>query len=322
MTVPAPSSAAALDLDVAVSQSGWSLREVLSRLSCVSGTFDRVADLPGGLTNRNFRVTGADFDLVVRVSPADDSPLPIDRQAEHRNSRLAAATGVGAQVLEYLPGEGIMAVSYIPGRTLTEDDIRGGAYAERIAAACQRLHAGERFVNDFDMFVVQADYLRIIQERGFAIPDDYLSFAPAVERIRAALAAHPVPTVPCNNDLLAGNMIDDGTSIRLIDYEYGGNNDPCFELGNIWSESALDLEQLDRLVTAYYQGHQPDKVARARLLGLMSKYGWTLWAAIQHASSDLDFDFWSWGMEKYERARQEFTRDGFDRLLDQAARRT
>ena len=169
---------------------------------------------------------------------------------------------------------------------------------------------------------VQAHYLRIVRERGFIIPDDYLSFAPAVERIRLALGAHPVPTVPCNNDLLAGNMIDDGSAIRLIDYEYGGNNDPRFEIGNIWSESTLDLDQLERLVTAYYQGFHRDKVARARLLGLMSKYGWTLWAAIQHASSDLDFDFWAWGMEKYERAKEEFSGDGFDRLLDQTARGT
>ena len=35
----------------------------------------------------------------------------------------------------------------------------------------------------------------------------------------------------------------------IIDYEYSGNNDPCFELGNIWSECGLSTEQLDELVT-------------------------------------------------------------------------
>jgi len=43
-------------------------------------------------------------------------------------------------------------------------------------------------------------------------------------------------------------------------------------------------------------------VARARLFGLMSDYGWTLWASIQAATSELDFDFWTWGMDKYEHA--------------------
>lgn len=316
MAAPTPIG---VDLDLPVSQAGWTVREVLDRLECVRGRCSRVSLLSGGLTNRNYRVTTDDSDLVVRVSPPGDSPLPIDRAAEHRNSLIAAEAGVGARVVEFLPGEGIMAVSYIPGHTLTEQDVRRGDYFEAIAAACRKLHAGPRFVNDFDMFQVQGHYLSIVRERGFTIPRDYLDFAPAVARIRAALAANPAPTVPCNNDLLAGNMIDEAGTIRLIDYEYSGNNDPCFEIGNVWSESTVDLDLLEPLVTAYYQTPQPDKVARARLLGLMSKYGWTLWAAIQHASSDLDFDFWSWGMQKYDRAREEFTRDGFDRLLDQAA---
>jgi hypothetical protein len=72
------------------------------------------------------------------------------------------------------------------------------------------------------------------------------------------------------------------------------------------------------LVTAYLGRHCAVQVARARLFGLMSKYGWTLWAAIQDATSEVDFDFWSWGMEKYERAVAEFDGPDFERLLDAA----
>jgi SAM-dependent methyltransferase len=53
-------------------------------------------------------------------------------------------------------------------------------------------------------------------------------------------------TVPCNNDLLAENFIDCGGELRLIDYEYSGNNEPSFELGNVWSEANLSPAQLDR----------------------------------------------------------------------------
>jgi hypothetical protein len=51
----------------------------------------------------------------------------------------------------------------------------------------------------------------------------------------------------------------------------------------------------------------------------MSKYGWTLWASIQTGTSTLDFDFWSWGMEKYERALAEVDGPDFDAVLDAAA---
>ena len=156
------------------------------------------------------------------------------------------------------------------------------------------------------MFAVQQRYLAIVQDRGFRLPERYLDLMPQVDRIAEALAVRRRPTVPCNNDLLAANLIDDGQRLWVIDYEYGGNNDPCFELGNIWSESTLSLGHLEVLVDSYYGKHLRHKVARARLLGLMSRYGWTLWASIQTEVSPIAFDFWSWGMEKYELALAEF----------------
>ena len=143
---------------------------------------------------------------------------------------------------------------------------------------------------------------------------------PQVERIADALAVRREATVPCNNDLLAANFIDDGQRLWVIDYEYGGNNDPCFELGNIWQESELSLDHLEVLVDSYYGQHLRHKVARARLLGLMARYGWTLWASIQTEVSPIEFDFWSWGMEKYELALAEFDGPDFDHLLAEARR--
>ena len=78
-----------------------------------------------------------------------------------------------------------------------------------------------------------------------------------MERIRGALAVRAEPTVACNNDLLAGNFIDDGDAVRLIDYEYSGNNDACFELGNIWSECHLDARP------ARAPGQPPTTAARS-----------------------------------------------------------
>ena len=96
-----------------------------------------------------------------------------------------------------------------------------------------------------------------------------MEYVPIARRIEVALNMRPLPLVPCNNDLLAENFIDDGRMLRLVDYEYSGNNDPCFELGNIWSESDLSLDHLELLVDSYYGTRLHHKVARARLLGLM-----------------------------------------------------
>jgi thiamine kinase-like enzyme len=279
-----------------------------------------VSELAGGLTNTNYKVETDGGAYVVRVSAKDAGLLAIDRENEYENTVAAAEAGVGAAVIGYLPERGVLVLEFIEGQTQTSEDLRRGDRLDWVAAACRRLHGARRFRDDFNMFQIQTRYLGLVQERGFRLPDGYLGFEPAVRRIEAAMAVRDEGTVPCNNDLLAENFIDVGDGFRLIDYEYSGNNDACFELGNVWSESNLALGQLDELVAHYYGRKLRNKVARARLWGLMSKYGWTLWASIQDGVSDIDFDFWGWGVEKYERAVAEFEGPDFERLLEDVTR--
>lgn len=288
----------------------------LDHLTCLRGKPRQVEELAGGLTNVNLKVTCEGATIVVRVAQPGSELLAIDRQVEYRNSVAAAQAGVGAPVLEYVPDPGLLVVGFIEGPTFTDDDLRSGLHLSRVAAACRQLHNGPRFVNDFNMFDIQRGYLDIVTREGFRLPDRYLEYMPEVSRIEKAFAARPVATSPCNNDLLAGNFIDDGKKLWLIDYEYSGNNDPCFELGNIWSEANLSLEQLEELMEAYDGRLLRHRVARARLWGLMSKFGWTLWGSIQHSVSSIDFDFWEWAMEKYDRAAAEFDSPRFRGLLE------
>lgn len=292
---------------------------VLDRLASVRYLPRQVTPLQGGLTNLNLRVQTVDLDVVVRVSDEDSTMLAIDREAEYLNSRAASASGASPRVVEFMPADHLLVVDYIGGKTLTPDDLRDSSNLPRVAEVCRTLHRGPRFVSDFDMFDVQHTYLTTVQKGGFRLPHRYLEFTDQVDQMRAALAIQDIGTVPCNNDLLAANFIDDGERLWIIDFEYAGNNDPCFELGNIWSESNLSLDQLDELVTHYFGHEQPSLVARARLFGLISKYGWMLWASIQAATSQLDFDFWEWGMEKYDRAVAEFDGTDFTTLLGAAA---
>jgi thiamine kinase-like enzyme len=276
-----------------------------------------VEELPGGITNRNYKVVTPHGAFVARLSSSGSELLAIDRDNEYRNSLAAAAAGAGAPVIEYRPQDRLLVVGYIEGRTFGAADVAAAENIPRIAAACRRLHAGERFGNDFDMFDIQRGYLAVARARGFRVPDRYDDLRPQVDAAEKALAVRAEGTVPCHNDLLAANIIDDGDRIWLIDYELSGNNDPCFELGNIAAESHLSDDALGELVTAYYGHPRRSKTARARLLGLVGMYGWTLWGAIQNGASPLDYDFWSWAMERFEGAAAGFTAASFPRLLDE-----
>jgi len=224
-------------------------------------------------------------------------------------------TGVGAPFVAALPEQDALVLGFLEGEVMDAEKLRRGDRIGAIAEACRRLHGGRRFLKDFDMFEIQPRYLAIVRERGFRLPDRYEAFEPQIRELERAMRVRAEQTVPCNNDLLAENFINVGGELRLIDYEYSGNNEASFELGNVWSESNLSLEQLEELVAAYWGEPLRNKVARARLWGLMSKYGWTLWGSIQVGISDLDFDFWGWAMEKYERAVEELDGPQFQQLL-------
>jgi len=279
---------------------------------------DSIEELSGGITNRNLLIKSKSERYVARISSNSSALLSIDRESEYQNSKLAARIGIGAPVLDYLPGKGLLVIGFLEGRTYSAKDVSENL--PRIAQSVRTLHCAEPFVRDFNMFDIQKTYLSIVQERGFRLPKDYLDFSDKISQMHEAMNILDVGTVPCNNDLLPGNFIDDGKKVWIIDYEYSGNNDACFELGNIWAEAFLDLEHLEELVDAYYGGRRPEKIARAWLQALLAKYGWTLWASIQSSISEIDFDFWSWGMEKYEKAQSEFSSELFKKMLEQVTR--
>jgi thiamine kinase-like enzyme len=293
------------------------LDDVVARVPGMDATFT-ASPLPGGLTNRNYRVTSTNgVEAVVRLSSPQSAQLAIDRDAEYANSVAAASTGVAPGVIAYLPKLGALVIEWIEGRTFEAADLDDSDTLARVAAACRRLHAGPRFAGEFDMFAIQRRYRDLVGSQGYRLPASYDDFAADVTRIQGAMAMRGEGRVPCHNDLLPANIMADDEQLWFVDFEYSGNADPCFELGNLCSEAHLGEDRLEELIAAYYGVATPGKIARARLFGIMSDYGWTLWAAIQAATSELAFDFWSWGLEKFERACVQFRSPDLSRLINE-----
>lgn len=295
------------------------LEQRLDGIPVLAGQERHVTPLPGGLTNANYRVrTTNGLDVVVRVSSPETGLLGVDRHAEYLNSLAAAQAGVGAPVVDYVRGGNLLVVGFLPGRTYGDDDV--AANLPRVAAALRRLHAGPAFTGRFDMFDVQRRYLEIVVDHGFRMPAGYGELAPHLARVEALVRARPEPLVPCHNDLLAANFLDDGGDLAIIDYEYSGMNESSFELGNVIAEAQLGPDALAELCTAYDGGPSVARAARAELWGAVARYGWTLWGMIQDGTSPLDFDFWGWSMEKFEPAAALLTSPRFDTLLERAGR--
>ena len=230
----------------------------IAALPCWTGGVD-MEPLAGGLSNESWLVTDAAGKHVVRFGK--DYPFHhVIREREISVARAAHEAGFAPKVEYSEPG--VMVSAFLDARTWTEEDMR--EQPERIARLLHDFHrkmpaavSGPGFM--FWVFHVIRDYARTLQAGGSSRSADlshYLALAEALEASQA-----PLPIVFGHNDLLPGNFLDDGERLWLIDFEYAGFNTAMFDLAGAASNSGMDDEAAERLLSTYF-GRASDESMR------------------------------------------------------------
>ena len=188
-----------------------------------------------------------------------------------------------------------------------------------MAESLKRLHTAPRFRKDFDMFRLTEFYLRVCDEQAVPIPEGFRDRLDRVGEIERSFAVHPVSGgVPCHNDLLAENYIDDGRQLWIVDFEYSGNNDPCFELGDTAQECEFDQDLRTIPGEVYFGRMREDRLARMNPAG--PDGGRRLDAVGRDPGQDLgDRVRLGWALERWERASAIFESEAFARWVAEAA---
>lgn len=259
-----------------------------------------------GLTNVNWLIEHAGGRYVVRV-PGDGTSEYIDRTAEATAARVAADAGVNAELMFFDATDGLMVTRFVDGATtMTAERFAAdhGAVA-RAARAFRQLHdCRQPFATEFVLFPMIDEYKALLAAKGASLPHGYDDVQHQAAAARAALEAHPVALVPSHCDPLCENFLDTGERMYLIDYEYAGNNDPMWDLGDLSVEGAFSPEQDRLLLNAYFGGEPPaDQVARMVVYKAMCDLLWTLWGVIQHVNQNPAEDFWAYATGRFERCR-------------------
>jgi thiamine kinase-like enzyme len=169
------------------------------------------------------------------------------------------------------------------------------------------------------MFRTAERWLRICDEREIAVPEGLRERMDRLRLADRALAVLATDSVPSHNDLSADNLIDDGRRVWLIDFEYSGNNDPCYDIADLASQASLDDDQRAMLCEAYFGVADPVLLARMRLHGAISDFAWAVWSWIQLRVSTRDIDFASLGEEFWGHARAMLDSEEFPRLMHTAS---
>jgi thiamine kinase-like enzyme len=257
-----------------------------------------VTALSGGITNHNFRVDVDGASFVLRMGGADTHLLGIDRQVERGANARAAEVGVGPAVERFVEPEGWLVTRFIDGRPIAVEEMREPRTIRRVASALRRFHEAKPIAGRFDAHAVVEEYGREAAERGVEIPEAYAAAHEKSERIRATRG--PQALVPCHNDLLNANFLDDG-DIRIVDWEYAGMGDRFFDLANLSVNHEFGEGEDRVLLEAYFGEATPGALRDLRQLKFMSDFREAMWGVLQSGISELDFDFKAYATKHFKR---------------------
>jgi len=255
-------------------------------------------ELGGGITNRNYKVSVDGSEYVLRMGGAKTSLLGIDRAVEYAAGRRAFEVGVGPEVVAFVPEEGWLVARFIAGRPISLEDMRRPKVLGRVAEALRAFHSSAPIPGRFDAWAVVDGYRSLAVAHGVKIPEPFARAREVAERIRDARG--PQPEVPCHNDLLNANFLDDG-SIRIVDWEYAGMGDRFFDLANFSVNHEFSVEDDRRLLEAYFGEARPADLASLRLMRFMSDFREAMWGVLQSGISELDFDFKEYATKHFGR---------------------
>ena len=281
-------------------------KERILSLPCWDSSVE-LEELPGGITNRNYKVVSAAGNRMARVCE-DHRVLGIDRRNEVACQGAAAALGIAPEIVYH--EEGILVSEFIEAQTLADSDVREAAALRRLAQVLRHLHGSRDSLSGemlyFCPFQTIRTYVGNARELGArlletidSVLEDMIWLSEEISPFRPAL---------CHNDVLAANILDDGDRLWLVDWEYGGMGNPLFDLAGVCGNCGLEREEEVLLLSAYF-GREDAAVAReVRILKAVSLLRETLWAVIQTIASDIDFDYVTYAaelFEAYSRARQD-----------------
>ena len=271
-------------------------------------------ELPGGLTNLNYKATTPAGSYVIRLFARNAELLAIDRDVELAAASMAARLGIGPDVVACAPLEGYLVTRFLPGRQPAAGQMRAPAVMARVTAALQILHHGAPVPGTLDPFAVVDFYRANALARGIDAGTDYWWARPVAVRVKRAVAFSL--TAPCHGDLLTANFIDHAGRIYFVDWEYAGMSDPRFDLANLSVNHDFGMDEDRELVRLYYGGQDEHAFAAVRTLRFVSAFREAMWSVLQQAISDLPFDFAGRAREQFAAMHAAAAGDEFQAALE------
>lgn len=266
---------------------------------------ENIEPLEGGITNLNFLVSDSGSKSVVRLG-SDIPEHLVYRSNEIIVSEAAYKIGVSPKLIYNEPG--VLVLEFIESKTLEPKTVRENL--NKIVPIIRKIHdeipnklSGQPQI--FWVFYVikyYSNYLLNNNSSHISLIPSLLKKAEKLEKLSS-----PREIVFGHNDLLAANFLDDGSKIWVVDWEYGGFNDPLFDIGGLSSNNDLD-ENLENEVLEMYFKEKPSKdlIIKYNAMKTASLLRETMWSMVSEITSKIEFNYAEYTSDNLKKFEESF----------------
>ncbi len=266
---------------------------------------ENIEPLAGGITNLNFLVSDSGSKSVVRLG-SDIPEHLVYRSNEIIVSEAAYQIGVSPKLIYNEPG--VLVLEFIESKTLEPKTVRENL--NKIVPIIRKIHdeipnklSGQPQI--FWVFYVikyYSNYLLNNNSSHISLIPSLLKKAEKLEKLSS-----PREIVFGHNDLLAANFLDDGSKIWVVDWEYGGFNDPLFDIGGLSSNNDLD-ENLENEVLEMYFKEKPSKdlIIKYNAMKTSSLLRETMWSMVSEITSKIEFNYAEYTSDNLKKFEESF----------------
>lgn len=257
----------------------------------------------GGMTNKNYKVTLNNEHFVLRV-PGNGTEEMINRELEMQNLLYTHELGIDADLIYFNKENGIKVSRFIENaETLSPDSAKRYANMKLTTDLLRKLHTSVKpMPTSFDIYHEIEKYDKLVVKYHASHYQDYQSVKEKVYNLKNILGTLDVEFTPCHNDLVAENLIKSGEDkLYLIDWEYGGMNDPMWDLAAHMMECHFNESEESQFLNLYFNGIPEQKyIKRILIHKIFQDFLWSIWSIIKEAKGD---NFGSYALDRYNRAK-------------------
>jgi aminoglycoside phosphotransferase (APT) family kinase protein len=231
--------------------------------------------------------------FVLRLAnPAAVDFLGVNRDEEFAAAAGAAGAGVGPEIVYHDAVLGHLVTRWIDsGPSWEGRDFRDPRQLARLVEMLRRLHAVTEIPGDPHSIFRRIDRLTdSIARLGLELPGrlpEHLRRLRDIEAERVADRSWPLGLT--HNDLWWNNLLDDGSALWLVDWEFSGSGDGLYDLATVSLSGELGPAEDLALLDAYGRDAQRDLPALQSMKWVVHVFE-AAWSITMHGLGRTDFD--------------------------------